>query len=128
MRQLADSWQEELLPALMENLGDGSASVEERIVYASLQSETGPERDGVHLLFHLMACFPEDAVVRASVFDALAPLLATWLGTGDSLSKLRMSAGGAARRRGEEAARRHVRISRPRLLRQPSRPPRGARL
>ena len=79
----ADDWQTWLGPALKEGHGaelrersvDGesaSASVEERVLTASLRSINAEDRRGVAALFDFCAIFAEDATVPAAVFDALA--------------------------------------------------------
>ena len=94
MRELADGWQETLLPALTDALGEsaeaGAGTIEQRLISASLDAVAIEERDGVRHLFCVHACFPEDVVVPASVFDALTPLLATKLADSSSVSKLRL--------------------------------------
>ena len=86
----ADDWETWLVPALRDshgaelrersaNAGDGaeegSSSVEERVLRASLRSIKVEERVGVTALFDICACFAEDATIPAAVFDALAPAI-----------------------------------------------------
>ena len=72
---MADSWQEELVPLLKEELSDG-LSIEARIVNASLRCVESELRAGVEALFLVFGCFAEDSLVPPSVLDALAPLMA----------------------------------------------------
>ena len=51
------------------------ATIEERLVSASLKCVKPDERAGVEALFLTLGCFPEDAVVPAVVLDVLAPLI-----------------------------------------------------
>ena len=83
MAELADSWQDELIPILKEDLKDevGEASVEARVVAASLRAVPDAVRAGVEGLFTMFACFAEDATVPVAfdledpfASDRMAPL------------------------------------------------------
>jgi len=71
--ELADSWKEDLIPLLEEEMGDGS--VEERVVTASLRAMPAEMLEGVERLFVLFAVFPEDTAVPVAAIDVVAPLL-----------------------------------------------------
>ena len=71
--ELADSWQEDLIPLLEEEFGEGS--IEERVVAASLRAVPEAMRAGIEELFGLLAVFPEDTAVPVSAIDVIAPLL-----------------------------------------------------
>ena len=71
--ELADAWQENLLPLLKDEFGD--ASVEERVISASLRAVPKEMQAGVSDLFTLFAIFAEDSVVPAAAIDVVAPLM-----------------------------------------------------
>ena len=73
--ELADVWQDELCALLKEEFSEGEASVEERVVTASLRAVPEKMRAEVEALFVIFAIFPEDAVVPAATLDAVAPLM-----------------------------------------------------
>ena len=70
---MADSWQENLLPLLKDEFGE--ASVEERVISASLRAVPVEMRAGVTDLFSLFAIFAEDAIVPAAAIDVVASLM-----------------------------------------------------
>ena len=72
--ELSDRWQEELLPLLKDEIMD--ASVEERVLTASLRAVPEEMRPGVNALFAVFAVFAEEAIVPAAVLDTIAPLVA----------------------------------------------------
>eukprot|EP00966_Prymnesium_polylepis_P181956 4214973-Prymnesium_polylepis.2 len=74
MAELADSWKDNLLPLLKDELFE-EASVEERVVAASLRVVPKALRTGVEGLFALFGVFAEDAIVPAAAIDLLAPLM-----------------------------------------------------
>ena len=76
--ELADTWQDELIPLLKEEFED--SSVEERMVTASLRVVPESMRAGVEGLFACFACFAEDAIVPAAAIDIFAPLMPASLG------------------------------------------------
>ena len=79
MAELADSW-DELVVLLREELGE--ATVEERVVTASLRVVPPTMREGVEQLFELLAVFPEDCSVPVAAIDAIASPSSTLLRAG----------------------------------------------
>ena len=73
IEELADGWQDELLPLLKEELDE--TSVEERVVTASLRVVPKELRAGVEGLFAVFGAFAEDAIVPAAAVDLLVPLM-----------------------------------------------------
>ena len=71
--EMADSWQDELVPLLKDEFE--ASSVEARIVTASLHVVPAEIRAGVEALFSLFAVFAEDRTVPMVVLDVLAPLI-----------------------------------------------------
>ena len=70
---LGTTWQAELCELLKEEFEE--ASVEERVVTASLRAVPEAMREGVEALFTLFAIFPEDAIVPDTAIDVVAPLI-----------------------------------------------------
>ena len=73
IRTLGRGWEEELLPCLREEVA--GASIEQRIVAASLRVIEPALRDEVVAAFTVFAVFPEDALVPVEAIDALGPLI-----------------------------------------------------
>ena len=91
--QLADTWQKELGGLLEEELEGGEASIEERVVNASLRIMPEAIRQDVERLFTLFSVFAEDAVVPAAAIDIVAPLMPQRGGTHQTSSSKRQAAG-----------------------------------
>ena len=72
--ELADTWQDDLCVYLRGEFEE--ASVEDRVVTASLRVVPEAMRAGVEGLFRLFAVFAEDATIPATTIDLLAPLMA----------------------------------------------------
>ena len=68
-------WQAELVDELEREFESGEASVEERVVNASLRVLPAAVRVGAEQLFTLLAIFAEDAVVPSAAIDVVAPLM-----------------------------------------------------
>ena len=71
--ELADAWEDLLIPLLKDEIEE--ASVEERVVTASLRVVPEVMRAGVEALFAFFAIFAEDATIPAAVVDVLTPLI-----------------------------------------------------
>eukprot|EP00966_Prymnesium_polylepis_P053607 1239383-Prymnesium_polylepis.1 len=71
--ELADDWESELLSLLKDQFQE--ASVEERVVAASLHAVPVAMRAAVEGVFALCGVFAEDAIVPAAATDLLAPLM-----------------------------------------------------
>ena len=70
IEELADSWQEDLVPLLQDDLGGEAESVEERVVSASLRAVPAKLRPDVEAMFTLFAIFAE---VSASIPTSAHP-------------------------------------------------------
>ena len=70
---LGTTWQAELCQLLKDEFEE--ASVEERVVTASLRAVPEAKREGVEALFTLFAIFAEDSIVPDTAIDVLAPLI-----------------------------------------------------
>ena len=71
--ELGTTWQNELCGLLKDEFEE--ASVEERVVMASLHAVPEEMREGVEALFTLFAIFAEDAIVPDSAIDVVTPII-----------------------------------------------------